>query len=108
MSKYKYVICSWDSYPKILNCFNTLIECVLYLNSEGKIIESDFEIGDYSAGKRLNTCLAYQNVDLFKLLFANDINKIPSHGGEIYIYRVGIKENFNSIYEDLLQAYTRT
>jgi hypothetical protein len=115
MRKYKFVICGQDCNkhtPKILNCFDSLHACINYLNYKGREVWNDFEIDESKVAKAdrdptWKSKLTYANLDLFRLLFVDDIciTNECLHDGEIHIYRIKMHEDFGSIYRNLAQSY---
>lgn len=112
---YKYVIAGQDCNkyaPKILNCFSTMDECITYLNQQGN--SSDFRIEDFIIRNDFEDddgdviqIVTFAHKELFTKLFVDGfmIRNDCLHNGEINIFRIDNNDNFNSVYELLLDMY---
>lgn len=130
---YRYIICGQDCnkyMPKIINCFDNYYECVNYLNSQGKILNDNFNIhefinydnddlsdtydldnndldNDNLDNDDINPVIVFNCIGLFKKLFVDGllIRSDCLHRGSIHIIKIKKGESFDSIYNYLLDYY---
>lgn len=108
---HKYVICGQDCnkyVPKIINCFITEEECILFLNEQAKTLlgKTEFNIRDYQ-DNMAGFHLIFSHMELFKQLFVDDIliKDDCLHFGEIIICKIEYDASFNKIYDRLRSYY---
>jgi hypothetical protein len=111
--KFNFVICCQDCNkhePKIIACFNSLAECITYLNKKGsKIVNGAFNILDYKddESQEINgTELTIANVELFKYLYQKVGGHLMCpHRGEIHVCASKKNRDFSHIYDFLVEMY---
>src|SRR5205814_7944693 len=109
-----FVICGQDcnkNMPKIIACFDSKEDCLVFLNRKGQSINKHFNINDYISDEEyIEMCGAdviFENLSLFRLLFVDGfmITGRCLHRGEIIIYCIDKNDGLADVYEMLKEMY---
>ena len=88
---------------KIINCYNSLDECLNFLNNKGKILDSNFNILEYKVNNEVTLGeITFDHKPLFKILYPE---AWCIHQGDIHIFALTTEEDFDVIYQELQTMY---